>query len=218
MRRHSQVANIATRCCHLEMGILRDKDGFTTLGACIIVFAIAFGSTGGIFALFSHMAASDDFAVARAAVDAEMVAKMAAESAKEYKMASALALSYEHGNDWPAAAIAHAMAAAAAEQASAGWADAGYRTGMFAQNEEGAEYAMAAAVAAAEWMAESAHAYDRTAEAAVRSGHVQKATEFAASAHDARTRSLDIAGNAEFDEAERRVADTLDAMAGMDLP
>ena len=53
---------------------------------------------------------------------------------------------------------------------------------------------------------------------AVKSWHVQKATEFAASAYGARTWSLDIAGNAEFDEAERRVADTLDAMAGMDLP
>ena len=200
------------------MGLLRDEDGFTVLGACIIVFSIAIGGTVGIFALASHMGASDDFAVARAAVDAEMVAKRAAESAKEYKMASALALSYEHGNDWPAAAIAHARAAATAEQAAVSWADAGYRTGMFAQNEESAEYTMAAATAAAEWMAESAHAYDRAAEAAIRSGHVQKATEFAASAHDARVRSLDIAGNVEFDEAERRVADTLDAMAGMDLP
>ena len=208
------AANIATPACHLEMGILWDEDWFTTLGLGIVVFAFFIGGGLGLFALLSHMAASDDFPVVFAAGDG----KMAAEAAEAYKVASAIALSYEHGNDWPAAAVAHAKAAAAAEQASTGWADAGYRIGMFAQNEEGAEYAMAATVAASEWMAESAHAYDRAAEAAVRSGHVQKATEFAASAHDARVRSLDIAGNAEFDDAERRVADTLDAMAGMDLP
>lgn len=202
------------------MGLLRDEDGVITYaGLGIGVFAVFIGAGAVVFGLLPYiMAASDDFAVARSAVDAEMVAKMAAESAEEYGAAGALARSYERDNDWPAAAAAHARAAAAAEQAAVSWADAGYRTGMFAQNEETAEYTMAAAAAAAEWMAESAHAYDRAAESAIKSGHMQKAAEFAASAHDARTRSSGIAGNAEFDEAERRVANALAAMAGMDLP
>ena len=211
------AANIATPGCLPEMGLLRDDDGVITYtGLGIGVIAVFIGAGVVVFGLLPYiMAASDDIAVARAAVDAEMTAKTAA---NEYKAASALARSFERDGDWPAAAVAHARAAAAAERAAVSWADAGYHTGMFAQNEESAEYTMAAAAASAEWMAESAHAYDRAAESANRSGHVQKAAEFAASAHDARIKSLDIAYNAEFDEAERRVAGTLDAMAGMNLP
>lgn len=200
----------------MRMGLFTDELGLSDRGVGLVLAIIVGVCVTPI--VLAHLYHAD--VPSRAADAFELISERAAEPAKKYERASAVAVLYDRESDIWTSAAAHRQAALHAGDAADEWAPMIKRTGKGGDwdVEAAATYGRDARTEAIGWLRAEGAAWDSAAETAAVAGYTEAAAKWSGMAADARSRAAGMAIDMDIAGADRSVAEMMERLDVPGLP